>query len=138
MAKTPARRPRSVLPAKAVKRLRGRPPRPGGPKPQAEIQRAYRARLKAAGKVLKLLDADAVADLAMIDGMRERLHGALLKLELREQDVARLDQRVAHLEAALKREERHHTNALKEIVVLKQKAAQSAGVPKRKGGKAQP
>jgi TnpA family transposase len=37
MAKTPARS-RSVPPAKPVKRPRGRPPRLGGPTPQAEIQ----------------------------------------------------------------------------------------------------
>ena len=30
-----------------AKRLRGRPPSRGGPKPQAEIQQAYRARLAA-------------------------------------------------------------------------------------------
>jgi hypothetical protein len=30
-----------------AKRPRGRPPSPGGPKSQAEIQRAYRARLAA-------------------------------------------------------------------------------------------
>jgi hypothetical protein len=138
MAKTPARRPRSVPPAKAVQRPRGRPPRPGGRKPQAEIQRAYRARLKAAGKVLKLVDADTIADLAMVDGTREKLHDALSKLERREQDVARLTTRNAYLENELKRLEQHHTNSLKEIVVLKQQAAQSARMPKRKGGKAQP
>jgi hypothetical protein len=33
---------------------------------------------------------------------------------------------------------RRHTNALKEIVGIKQQAAQSARMPKRKGGKAQP
>jgi hypothetical protein len=138
MAKAPVRRPRSALPAKTVKRPRGRPPRPGGPKPQAEIQRAYRARLKAAGKVLKLVDADAVADLEMVDGMRRKLHNALSKLERREQDVARLTTRNAYLENELKRLEQHHTNSLKEIVVPKQQAPQSARMLKRKGGKAQP
>jgi len=56
--------------------------------------------------------------------MRERLQAALLKLELREQDVARLDARNAHLESELKRLEQHHTNALKEVVVLKRELAQ--------------
>jgi hypothetical protein len=88
-----------------------------------EVQRAYRARLKAAGKVLKLVDADAIADLAMFEGMREKLHNALLKLERREQDVARLEQRNTYLENELTRLEQHHTNALKEIVTLKQKVA---------------
>jgi chromosome segregation ATPase len=124
------------LPTKAVKCPRGRPPQPGGPKPQAEIQRAYRARLAAAGKVLKLVDADAIDDLAMLDRMRERLHDALSKLELHEQDNARLTARIHHLENEMKRLEQHHTNALKEIVVLKQQAA--ASVPKRTGRKARP
>jgi cell division protein FtsB len=136
MAKTPVRQPRSVPPTKAVKRPRGRPPQPGGPKPQAEIQRAYRARLAAAGKVLKLVDADAIDDLAMLDHMRERLHDALLKLKLHEQDNAQLTARNHHLENELKRLEQHHTNALKEIVVLKQQAA--ASVPKRTRRKARP
>jgi hypothetical protein len=131
MAKTPTRS-RSVPLAKPIKRPRGRPPRLGGPTPQAEIQRAYRARLAAAGKILKLVDAEAIADLAMLDRMREQLHDALSKLERRDQEVVRLEQRVVHLEAELKREERLHGNALKEIVTLKQMAAQSARVPKRR------
>jgi hypothetical protein len=90
------------------------------------VQRAYRARLAAAGKVHKLLDADTVADLAMLDRMRERLHDALSKLELHEQEVARLTARNHHLENELKQLERHHTNALKEIITLKQAAAASA------------
>jgi hypothetical protein len=57
--KTPAR-PRSVPAAKAVTRPRGRPPRPGGPTPKAEFQHAYRARLKAAGKVVKLADPSVI------------------------------------------------------------------------------
>jgi hypothetical protein len=125
VAKNPAR-PRSVPPAKPTKRPRGRPPRPGGRKPQTDVQRAYRARLVAAGKVVKLVEANATADLAMVADVRERLHHALLKLELRKQDVIRLTSRNAYLEHELKREERHHTNALKEIIVLKQQAASSA------------
>jgi hypothetical protein len=39
--------------------------------------------------------------------MRDKLHNALLKLELREQDVARLEQRNAHLEAELKLQGQH-------------------------------
>jgi hypothetical protein len=46
MAKNPALNP-PVPAAPTAKRPRGRPPSPGGPKPQAEIQRAYRARLAA-------------------------------------------------------------------------------------------
>jgi len=46
------KKPRSP-PAPPAKRRRGRPPKPGGPIPRAEIQRAYRARLAAAGKVVR-------------------------------------------------------------------------------------
>jgi hypothetical protein len=53
--------------------------------------------------------------------MRERLQATLLKLELREQDVARLDAHNAYLESELKRLEQHHTIALKEIVTLKRR-----------------
>ena len=48
------------------------------PRPR-RIQRAYRARLKAAGKVLKFVDADAAADPAMLDGMREKLLNAIME-----------------------------------------------------------
>jgi hypothetical protein len=56
--------------------------------------------------------------------MRDKLHSALLKLELREQDVARLEQRNANLEAELKLQGQQHTNALKEVVMLKRELAQ--------------
>jgi len=102
----------SVPPAPVAKR-RGRPPSPGGPKPQAEIQRAYRDRLKAS----RISPAD-LADL------HERFTVTLLKLELREQDVAQLQQRNAHLEGELKLQMQHHTNALKDVVMLKQLLAE--------------
>jgi hypothetical protein len=86
---------------------------------------AYRARLAAAGKVHKLLDAAAVADLAMLDRMRERLHDALSKLEMREQDVARLTERNTYLENEMKRVEQHNLNILKEVIVLRQAGAPS-------------
>jgi hypothetical protein len=87
--------------------------------PQAEIQRAYRARLAAQA-------ADTAAtrpDLKTFLEMRDELHNALLKLELREQDVAWLEQRNAYLEGELKLQGQHHTNALKEVIVLKQELA---------------
>jgi hypothetical protein len=56
--------------------------------------------------------------------MRDKLHNALLKLEIRDQDVARLEQRNAYLESELKLQGQHHTNALKEVVMLKQELAQ--------------
>jgi hypothetical protein len=142
MAKTP-RPPAAIL---FSKRPRGRPPKPGGRIPQIEIQRAYRARLAAAGKVVRLIDAgtgnpisanaavagipdfnpvrDGIYERAMIDSLRDQLHNALSKVELREQDVARLVQRNAYLEAELKLQERHLTNALKDNIVLKQQLAQ--------------
>jgi hypothetical protein len=58
--------------------------------------------------------------------MRDRLHNASLKLELREQDVARLEQRNAYLERELKLQGQHHTNALKQVIVLKQESAKQS------------
>lgn len=122
MAKTSAQ-PRSVPAPKQAKRPRGRPPTPGGAKPQAEVQRAYRARLAAAGKVVAIVDRDVLDDQTMFRDLREKLHAALLKLELREQYVAQLEQRNGQLEAELKRVERHNLNLLKDIIVLKKAAA---------------
>jgi hypothetical protein len=113
-----------------AKRRRGRPPKPGGPKPQAEVQRAYRARLAAAGKVLKVVDA-ALFDAGGIQDMRERLHNAVLEVERRREDVARLEQRNVYLEGELKTQERHLTNALKDNVVLKQQLAKKKPAKRR-------
>jgi ABC-type phosphate/phosphonate transport system substrate-binding protein len=143
MARNP--RPLSALPV--TKRPRGRPPKPEGRIPQVEVQRAYRARLAAAGKIVRLVDAAAVQpapasaaliaitafnpapppvyDNAMVEGLRNQLHNALLKLEIREgeQDVARLEARNAYLEGELKLQAQHHTNSLKEVIMLKQQLA---------------
>jgi len=64
---------------------------------------------------------DGVFERAMIARMRGQLRSALSKLELREEDVARLRERNAYLEAELKNQERHHTNALKDNIALKQR-----------------
>jgi hypothetical protein len=106
------------------KRPRGRPPTPQGAKPRAEVQRAYRERRKAAGKVLRVIDTWAEMMPAEIADMRERLGNALLKLELRERDVARLEARNAHLESELRRVEQHNLNALKDNIVLKKQLAE--------------
>ncbi len=120
---------------------------------QVEIQRAYRARLAAAGKVVRVVDAasvrpasasppmtaipdfdparDGIYERKMIEKMRDDLRNALLKLELREEDVARLEQRNAYLEGELKLQERHHTNALKEIITLKQQLAKKKPAKRR-------
>jgi hypothetical protein len=50
-------------------------------------------------------------DLKAFVEMRDKLHNALLKLELMEQAVARLEQRNAYLERELKLQGQHHTNA---------------------------
>jgi hypothetical protein len=103
-----------------LKRPRGRPPTPQGAKPQAEIQRAYRERLKAN----RIPPAD-VADL------HERLGRLALKLELREQDVARLTARNTILENELKRVEQHNLNLLKDNIVLKQATPPAARAKSR-------
>jgi hypothetical protein len=139
--KTPSR-PRSVPAAKAVKHPRGRPPRPGGPTPQVEIQRAYRARLKAAGKVVKLVDLSRIAadfspdthfvcERAAFEQLRYDFNTALLKIARLTEDFTQLQLRNGYLEGDLKRAEQHHTIALKEIIVLKQQATQSLRVQRR-------
>jgi hypothetical protein len=131
-----AKKPRKP-PAPPAKRRRGRPPNPGGPTRQVEIQRAHRARLAAAGKVVRLVDVvlgsaatanpalasisgfdpatQLVCDRQALEGMRKNLHDALLEVERRRDDVARLETRNAYLERELKPQDRHHTNTLKEV-----------------------
>ena len=118
-----------------AKPRRGRPPKPGGRTPQVEVQRAYRARLAAAGKVVRVVDANAVPvpgfdpakdgifEREMIARLREQLRNALSKAELREEEATRLRERNAYLESELKTQERHLTNALKDKVTLEQKLA---------------
>jgi hypothetical protein len=63
------------------KRPRGRPPSPQGARQRAEIQRAYRERRKAAGKVLRVIYTWAEMTPAEIAEMRGRSDSALLQLE---------------------------------------------------------
>jgi hypothetical protein len=95
------------------KRPRGRPPSPQGTRPRVEVQRAYRERRKAAGKVLRVIDTWTTMTPDEIAEQRERLGNALRKLELREQDVQRLEARNAYLESELRRAEQHLTSALR-------------------------
>ena len=90
---------------------RGRPPKAGGPTPKAEVQRAYRARLKTSGKALKLVDADfdPAEQRALFAKQRDELHNALM-------DVARLEARVGHLE----RQVRNLEPKAKEAILLRQ------------------
>ena len=118
-----------------AKPRRGRPPKPGGRITQAEVQRAYRARLAAAGKLVRIVDAaavssapagatqslrpdfdpakDGVFERQMVARIRDQLHNALSKLELREEEVTRLRDRNAYLESELKFQEQHLANAMK-------------------------
>jgi hypothetical protein len=122
--------------------------------PQVEVQRAYRARLAAAGKVVKIVDAvaaspvpaspalaaipdfdparDGVYERATFAKMRDDLHSALLKIKFREEDVARLEARNAYLEGELRLQERHLTNALKDNIVLKNQLAEMAQKPAKR------
>jgi len=72
-----------------------------------------------------------VCDREMFVGMQERLRNTLLKLELREQDVAQLGHRNAYLEGELKLQEQHHTNTLKEVIALKQQLAKKKPAKRR-------
>lgn len=89
------------------------------------MQRACRARLAAAGKVARIVDARAASDQDSIADMRERLRNTLMKLDLREQDVTRLQERNTYLERELKTLKQHLTKALKDNIVLKQQLARS-------------
>ena len=61
--------PRSISAAPAGKRPGRRPPKPGGRIPQVEAQRAYRARLAAAGKLVRVVDAISVRGSIRISGV---------------------------------------------------------------------
>jgi hypothetical protein len=88
------------------------------------VQRAYRDRLKTAGKAVKLVDADWDSDKfrALFAKIRDDLHNALSKIELREQDVARLEARNVFLENELVRLERELTGAAKDRIVARRQA----------------
>jgi chromosome segregation ATPase len=116
------------------KRPRGRPPSPQGARPRAEVQRAYRERRKAAGKVVVTIDTWTTPTPAEIAELHERLRNALLQLELRQQDVARLEQRAASAETELRRVEQHNLNLLKDVIVLKKQLAEMQ--PKRRSRRA--
>jgi hypothetical protein len=142
-----AKKPSSPAPAPTARGPRGRPPRPGGPTPQAEVQRAYRARLAASGKVVRVVDAAAspappaipafdpatqiVCDREQFERMDERLGNGLSRIRLLTDSLQRLEQRNAFLETELKREEQNHTNKIKEVIVLKQQLAQAEQRPKK-------
>jgi hypothetical protein len=74
---------------------------------------------------------DGIYGREMVESMRERLHNAVLEVERRREDVARLEQRNAYLEGELKLQERHNTDTLKEVVTLKQKLAKKKPAKRR-------
>jgi len=115
------------------------------------VQRAYRARLAAAGKIVRLVDAASaspvltsipgfdpatqlICDRETFKDMRDNLRNAIVKLELREQDVARLETRNALLEGELKLQEQHITNTLKEVITLRQQMAKKKPAKRRSRG----
>ncbi|WP_143147566.1 hypothetical protein [Rhizobium tibeticum] len=118
------------------KRPRGRPRKPNA-LTQAEIQRAYRARLAASGKAVRVVhvgdvpefdpETHFVAERAFFEELRQNYHNAIVKIEILEEDRLRLDKRNAYLESELKRLERIHTNALKEIISLKRSLERKHG-----------
>ena len=66
-----------------------------------------------------------------VQEMRDKIRDLVLKVERREQDVARLTARNAYLESELKMQERHITNALKDNIVLKQQLAKKKAAKRR-------
>ena len=67
----------------------------------------------------------------MIEKMPNGLHNASLKLEPQKKNVAGSEQRNAYLEGDLELQERHHTNALKEVITLKQQLAKKKPAKRR-------
>jgi hypothetical protein len=62
------------------------------------------------------------------------LRNALLQLEIRQQDVARLEQRAISAETELRRVEQRNLNLIKDAIVLKKKLAEMQ--PKRRARRA--
>ncbi len=140
-------KPPPALPAGT--RPRGRPPKPGGRIPQVEVQRAYRARLAAAGKVVRVVDAaamtgpppsaipdydpatDGIFDRSMITKMRDDLHNALARIENLQQDRDRWRADCARAETELRVERQLHTNTIKDKILLQQEIAALKQKPRR-------
>ena len=121
-----------MSPTTAPKRPRGRPPTPEGAKSRAEVQRAYRERAKAAGKMVMTIDTWSTMTPAEIAKMREQLRHALLQIELLEEDRARWRSDCAKAEAELKRVEWAHSITRKEKIVLQMQLEELLKRPKRR------
>ena len=110
------------------------------PRPAPETRRPETAGQRSSGRTApgwqrrerssRQVDA-ALLDAGGIQDMSERLPNALLEVERRREDVARLEQRNVYLEGELKTQERHLTNALKDNVVLKQQLAKKKPAKRR-------
>lgn len=115
------------------------------------MQRAYRARLATAGKVVRIVDAalldqappapatipdydpatDGIYDRAMFEKIRDDLHNALVRIESLETDRNRWQTDCARGEADLRVERQHHTNTIKGKIVLQQEIAALKQKPRR-------
>jgi hypothetical protein len=151
-----AKKPDPPSPDPVVPRRRGRPPKPGGRMSQVEVQRAYRARLTAAGKVVRIVDAgaidsieprvalafvpdfdparDGVYERTMFEKMRDDLHNALLRIKTLEEDRNRWQTDCARAEAESRLERQLHTNTIKDKIVLQKEIAALKEKPRRPNG----
>jgi hypothetical protein len=74
---------------------------------------------------------DGVYERAMIEKMRDDLHNALLRIELLEEDRNRWQTDCARAEAELRIERQHHTNTIKDKIVLQKEIAALKQKPRR-------
>jgi hypothetical protein len=100
---------------------------------QAGVQRLRREEpAEVAGVVRDYHEAaQLICDGKTFKDMRDNLHNALVKLEVQDQHVARLETSNAYLERELKLQERPITNALKEVITLKQQMAKKKPAKRR-------
>jgi hypothetical protein len=78
---------------------------------------------------------DMMTDRAGFEDMRERLRHALSKIALLEEDRDRWQADCARAEAELRLERQHHTNAIKDKIVLEREIDALKQKPRRPAGK---
>ena len=149
-----AKKPKPPASIPLAPRRPGRPPKPGGKLSQVEIQRAYRARLAAAGKVVRIVDAATVSpapahpalasmpefdpithfvcERAVYEQLRYDYNNALLQIERLTEDLKQIQLRNGYLERDLRLAGQHHTIALKDNIVLKQQLAEMTPKPAKR------
>jgi hypothetical protein len=102
----------------------------------AERQRRYVARLKerAAAPPASVPafnpETQIIVDREAFDAMRDRLERALVSIEVLQQDRDRWYNDCLKAEAELQVEHQHHTNTMKDKIVLKQRLADLSRRPK--------